>query len=192
MFVRRCVPIAVLFALFCPGRAGAQEGGQVGVVMGYPASAGVVWHASDRIAIRPEVNFSYSSGDSSTTTGNLATASSASTVGVGVSGLFYLAGKADLWMYISPKFTYGRNNSSTESAPGSSRSENTSNTYSVAGSFGAQYALGKRFSVFGEVGLVYSWQTSSYSSTTANVIGTDSTANSVGTRTAVGVIVYFQ
>lgn len=191
MFARRWLTLAVLLTSVCAGRAGAQEGGQVGVAMGYPASVGVTWHASDRIAIRPEVNVSFSSGDSAASTGSVVTTSSATTVGVGVSGLFYVAGKDELQMYISPRFTYGRNSSSTESAPGGSRSENTSDNYSLAGSFGAQYALGKRFAVFGEVGVVYAWQTSSFSSTAANVIGNESTGRSVSTRTAAGVIVYF-
>ena len=191
MFVRRWVPLAVVFALLCPARVGAQETGPVGVVMGYPASVGVIWHASDRIAIRPEVTFSFMSGDSSASTGSVVTTSSATAVGFGVSGLLYLGAKSDLRMYVSPRFSYGRNSSSAESAPGDSRSENSSDNYSLAGSFGAQYALGKRFGVFGEVGVVYAWQTSSFSSTAANVIGNESSGNSVSTRTAVGVTVYF-
>jgi hypothetical protein len=191
MLVGRWVPIAVLLMSICAGRAGAQEGGRVGVVMGYPASAGVIWHVSDRIAFRPEVNVSFTAGDSTASAGSVLTTSSATAVGVGVSGLFYVAGKDDLRMYISPRFTYGRNSSSTESSPGGSRSENTSDNYSLAGSFGAQYALGKRFAVFGEVGVVYAWQTSIFSSTAANVIGNESTGSSVSTRTAAGVIVYF-
>jgi hypothetical protein len=191
MKFRGAASAAALLSVLSCGTSLAQDASRVGVAMGYPASVGVIWEATNRIAIRPEVTFSFVSGDSSTATGTPAGTSRSWTVGVGASALFYLGGTGDLRTYISPRFSYGHNSSSSELAPGGSSSENAGSTYSVTGSFGAQYALGKRFSVFGEAGLAYAWQTSSFSSTAANVIGTTSTANSVGTRTAIGVIVFF-
>ena len=58
--------------------------------------------------------------------------------------------------------------------------------FSGAGSFGAQYAMGSKFSVFGEVGLGYSRSISPTSS-----IYSKTTSTTWSTRTGVGVIVYF-
>jgi hypothetical protein len=180
-----------LAAVLCAGTAAAQESGSVGVVTGYPASIGVVWRVSTCVAIRPEVSLSKMSGDTTSTGVALVTSSSAWTVGVGASALFYLADRDGLRPYISPRFSYGRNSSTTESPTSSAGAENWSDTYLIAASFGAEYSLGRRFAVFGELGLSYSRQTSAYRSTAANVIGSDSTANVVGTRSAVGVILFF-
>jgi hypothetical protein len=179
-------------AAFGAGTAVAQEeSGQIGVVMGYPASVGVLWRAHDHVAVRPEISFVRTSGESTTNGTASGSINDSWSVGFGASALFYLGTGDGLRTYVSPRFSYVRNSASTESAPGALRSENWSHTYSLAGSFGAEYALVKRFSVFGEVGLAYARQTSAYRSSTPNVLGNDSTASSVGTRSAVGVIVYF-
>ncbi len=50
----RIVRTAVLMLLVCGvGRAYAQDDPRVGLTMGYPTSVGVLWHVTDRIAIRP-------------------------------------------------------------------------------------------------------------------------------------------
>ena len=66
-------------------RADAQEKGQAGITMGYPASIGVLWHLSDRVAIRPE--FSFTNTDSSSV--SLVSAGTQFwSLGTGVSALF--------------------------------------------------------------------------------------------------------
>ena len=68
----------------------------------------------------------------------------------------------------------------------------------VSGSFGAQYALGRRFSVFGELGLGFSRTTTSPtpSSTSiaaggsTSIVGTSS-SSTLGTRSGAGVVLYF-
>ena len=47
--------------------ADAQEKGKTGVTLGYPASIGLLWHVTDRIAIRPEFSFAFTSNDVTTT-----------------------------------------------------------------------------------------------------------------------------
>ena len=42
--------------------AAAQDGGKAGITMGYPASIGILWHAGDRVAIRPEFSISGNNG----------------------------------------------------------------------------------------------------------------------------------
>ena len=61
------------------------------------------------------------------------------------------------------------------------------NSWSLTGSVGAQYALGKRFGVFGEVGFGYQHS----HETGGSLIQTDITSHTIGTRTGVGVILYF-
>jgi hypothetical protein len=190
MTLRGLAVVTVVLSAVGAGTAAAQEGGRVGVVMGYPASVGLLWRPSDGVAIRPEISLSRMSGDSTTSGSAAASTSSSWSVGAGVSALFYLGHGDGLRTYLSPRFSYVRNSATTE-ASGTFRAENWSNNYSVAGSFGAEYALGKRFCVFGEVGLGYTRQTSGYRSDAANILGSDSTANTVGTRAAVGVIVFF-
>jgi predicted porin len=61
------------------------------------------------------------------------------------------------------------------------------NTYDVSGSFGAQYALHRRFSVFGEVGLLIRDTTSNAAFTT-----TSSSVTSARPLTGIGAILYFK
>ena len=52
----RCAVLAA-GVLLATVSANAQEQGQTGIAMGYPSSIGVIWHATDNLAIRPEVSF---------------------------------------------------------------------------------------------------------------------------------------
>lgn len=195
--MRRALTVAALVLLTAGvGSAGAQEGARVGLVMGYPAAVGLQWQASSRIAIRPEVNLGRSSSEGTSTGGSQGSSSSWST-GVGVSALVYLGGKDEgLRTYVSPRFGYTHNSSTSNSVPSPAASayssENTANTYAVAGSLGAEYTLGKRFAAFGEVGLSYAHQDSTGLQSTIGLSATGtSSASTVGVRSAVGVILFF-
>jgi hypothetical protein len=188
---RSCALAGIILLAVGAGTAGAQERGRVGLVLGYPASIGAIYAVSPRVAVRPEASLSWTAGESTSPGTTVASTSRSWSVGVGVSALVYLGGWDGLRTYLSPRFSFTRNRSASEPVPGLSRSENRSTTYAAAGSWGAQYSLGRRFSVFGEVGLSYARQTSSYTSSLPNVLGTDSTANTVSTRSAIGAIVSF-
>jgi opacity protein-like surface antigen len=164
--------------LFVPSAAAAQEPGDIGVFMGYP-SLGLVWQVSEKVAIRPEIAFSSTSTEveSSFSTGT----SQGWNLRFGGSALFYLKDADRLRTYVAPQFTYSRTHTETSS----SQSEAAGNSYGFAGLFGAQYSLNDRFSVFGELGLAYTH------STLSDLISTDSQADNWGTRTGVGVILYF-
>jgi hypothetical protein len=184
--------VLAALALGLASGTSAQESPKVGVVMGYPASVGVLWHVTENVAIRPDLTASRTTGDS--TTAGIPASSVSSTawqLGVGASALLYLTSHEGLRTYVSPRFVYSRNSSSTDTTPGGSASENVTETYSVAGSFGVQYSLVRRFAVFGEVGLAYAHQASSYSSSLPNVIGSIGSTDNVGTRGSFGVIFYF-
>jgi hypothetical protein len=188
-------------ALFSTTTAYAQETGRVGITMGYPASIGIIWHVSDRVAVRPELSWSETSSESTssltfssqgtTTVTTTRTSSDGYTVGVGASGLLYVRKSEGLSMYVSPRVAYTRtSNTTTPGSPlaASSSAKFTTSGYLASGSFGAQYALGRRFGVFGEVGLAYSHSTNSNS---LSIVGGNNTAGSISTRSGAGVVLYF-
>jgi hypothetical protein len=180
----------VVLGMCTAGTALAQDTGRVGVVLGYPASIGVVWQASGRVAVRPQVTINGSWGDSTPTTTTAPSSGftiSGWATSVGAAAIFYVGDRAGLRTYVAPAVSYGWSSSTTES--GQSRSENTSSAYLLSGSLGAEYALGKRCAVFGELGLAYTRQDSELRLATA---GSDSTTHTIGVRSAIGVILYFK
>ena len=164
--------------------ANAQEAGQVGITMGYPASIGVMWHVSDSVAVRPEIAFSTSSSSNDF-------GADTTTVSGGASGLFYVAKWDHVRAYVSPRFSYGH---STSDSTGTIGITSKSSTYNVVGSFGAQYTPHKRFAVFGETGFGYNRSKASTTTVVVPVVlpPTTSTLTGFGTRTGVGVIFYFK
>jgi hypothetical protein len=172
--------------------ANAQEAGQVGLTMGYPASIGVLWHASDSVGVRPEIAFSTSTSDNEF-------GADTTNVSGGASGLFYVAKLDRVRAYVSPRFSYGH---ATSDSAGTIGIALKNSTYNVVGSFGAQYTPHKRFAVFGETGVGYSRSKTSTTTVVSTVVlppgleparpTTTSTLTGFSTRTGVGVIFYFK
>jgi hypothetical protein len=178
----------------------AQEPGQFGLTMGYPAAIGVVWHATDRVGIKGEVNFVLSSSEIDASPLLSGRETHTDSFGVGIAGLFYVSRNDNVSTYFSPRFAYAKITSESEGPDFSIslpvplpipipsldiRSESSS--YSFAGSFGAQYSPNRRFGVFGELGLNYaSQQTESSPFSLSEIEG-----SAFGVRSAVGVILYF-
>ena len=176
---KRFVPAVVLLLGLVAAGANAQDTRQVGVAMGYPSSIGLIWRASDTVALRPEFSFSGGSTGSSSPGGY---SSDTTAWGLGVSALFYARKWDKASAYLTPRFSYSHTSTTaTQLLAGTpSTAENHGNAYSIAGSIGAQYSLSRRFGVFGEVGFAYTHQTSTYTAV-------ENTANTWGTRTAIGV-----
>ena len=179
MRVGRWVLLA-LIGIGVPEMASAQDVGQTGITMGYPESIGLLWHVTDKVAVRPEFSFNHSTTDTNVPFINDSISSTA--VGVGASVLFYLKQYDSLRTYVAPQWTYDH------AGPGSGT---TSHANSISGLFGAQYALGKRFSVFGETGLAFSRSTAKGDVAIATTDVLTVKGNSFGTRTGAGVILYF-
>ena len=173
MVTRRVPGLVLGMTLLGCAAAGAQEHGKVGVTMGYPASIGVIFHATDKVAIRPELSFAKNTID------GVRLNSENWNIGTGVSALFYLASHEHVHTYVSPRFTY------TRSSTNIGGSDTTSTAWGALGSFGAQYSPTPKFSVFGEVGIGYTRQRSESGLTGLQIKG-----NSVGSRTGVGIIFY--
>jgi Outer membrane protein beta-barrel domain len=182
--VTRVVPIVVVvLSLISAVAAEAQETGQAGLTMGYPGSIGFLWHPTDRVGIRPEISFGLSSGD----LGTSLFSSDAWNLGLGVTGIFYLGRWDNLRTYVSPRFSFSRARSLSQSDnPFLPDSEVTTSTYSATGSFGAQYSISRKFSVYGEAGFGYTRGTLS-----GSPLDLESTHETWGTHSGVGVVFYF-
>lgn len=202
MNIARIGLIFSLAAISGVASAGAQDRGQVGITMGYPASIGIIWHMTDGVALRPELSFARSSSESTTTatlttfppgtytTTSQTTSNTSWQVAVGVSALFYVGKWDALRTYVSPRIAYSRTSftsSNSTITPLLGPSDTIGSSYFAAGSFGAQYSLAKRFGVFGEVGAGYT-----RGKTSSGTLGrSESRTNSFGTRSGAGVILYF-
>jgi hypothetical protein len=162
--------------------ASAQDAPRVGLTAGYPGSIGVLWHTSERTAVRPEFSFATNSSSSQSL---VDATSDFSSVSAGISVLFLSPLRDNLKMYVAPRFAY------TVTTGSSDLTDSTTNMYSVGGVFGGHYALGRRFALFGEAGLQYIHQTSSVTTSIGAGIRTTGRGDSVATRTGVGVVIYF-
>jgi hypothetical protein len=209
------MPLFLIAMAAAPGAAHAQDAPKVGLTMGYPGSIGVLWRVADRVAVRPEITLSRSTGEArgSDLAGVAPSSTDESTgVGAGISALFYVRRSDALRAYVSPRFAYTR--ASTSASTGGSTvvalstSNSTFQSYLTSGSFGAQYALGRRFGVFGEVGVSYSRTSTAVSSTfttglttfvngvvtqstRAQTISSSGHSSTIAARSGVGVIIFF-
>jgi opacity protein-like surface antigen len=170
--------------------------------MGYPSAVGLIIHVTDSLAIRPEFAFTQSSLETEVSSSAVRLELNDSDIwsyGVGISALVYLSKDDDLRTYLSPRFAYSRSATDTTSPTSGSlpvvETEIRGSTFSIAASFGAQYSLNRRFSVFGELGAAYSdsetTSTSSGGSGVPFAIRISSSGSGWGLRSGVGVIWYF-
>ena len=185
--MRYAVIIAVLLAIPTAPAAG-QDAGQVGLSVGFPGLIGLTWHATEAIAIRPDFSFSHTHSDSTTSE----VESGSWVVGFGASALFYTGTRRDnVRAYLSPRFGYART-SSDVTGPFTSPTQRQ-NSYQYSGSFGVQYMPTKRFSVYGEAGVLYQTSEATFATTTAGVSTEGkSTTDTFGTRAGVGIVWYFK
>jgi hypothetical protein len=183
------VVLAAIAALAVPTVAFAQEKGDAGLTMGYPGAIGVIYHVTDRFAIRPEITFALSNGKSESPFST--TEADSATIGVGVSGIFYLKQVDKLRTYVCPRYSYSHSESTTTSSiltpiVDDEESTSTHKAHSFVGTFGAQYAVHERFSIFGEVGAGFT-----HTASRSELSGLSSSSNQLTTRTGAGVVFYF-
>jgi hypothetical protein len=201
--------LIVVWLVLPAASSSAQEKGQIGITMGYPASVGIVWQIAERVAVRPEISLSQSSvttvstltvsfGNQTQTTQTQASSETTS-VATGVSGLLSLWKRDSLSAYVTPRYAYTRGTASQVTPDSVLASDVVTTSHLVSGSFGAHYALGKRFGVFGEVGIAYTrvnLETPSFSGSPTLVPSAStrstSTNRGVSTRSAAGVVLYFR
>ena len=180
MRIWQLVSLAGCLLLAESSAARAQDTKKVGVTMAYPTSIGLIWPASNKVAVRPEFTISGSSVESPSGLDG-----SSWNVGTGVSVLFYLKDYERVRTYFTPRFDYSRSSSSSDTGSASIPSIDTTRWASDgSGSFGVQYAPGDKFGVFGEVGFGFSY------SKLPSLTGSDGHATAWGMRSGVGVIFY--
>jgi len=199
----RTVFVILSALLLLPRAAQAQNTPRFGIAMGYPAQVDVVWRLADWLAIRPEINWTRSTTESTATstvfngatvtTMQVTTTSESNGVGTGISALIYVAKRDALRTYVAPRFVYARTTNSTDLGialptlvPPNPRT--TTSNYTVTGSLGAQYDVARHFGVFGEVGFAYGHSRVSPETTLTR---SSATSNSYGLRSGAGVILYF-
>jgi hypothetical protein len=175
-----CVMGAAMW-LCTAAAASAQDKGDAGLSVSAPQAIGIIWHASERLALRPDVTFGFSETDGE----GVGLDVSSKSFGVGISLLLYTRRWDDLRLYVSPRFTYSRASSDVDNSLDGA--DSTFSGWGLAGSVGGQYALGTRFGVFAEAGLSFASQESE----TASIFTTNRSTWSFGTRTAIGGILYF-
>lgn len=187
MKTRIVVGIAMLAFASTPAFAQQSQTKSAGIVLGTGSSIGILWHASENVALRPEVTLSKTTNESTSVisaSSTVTTTTDTWATGFGGSVLFYTAKWDNLRAYVSPRLIYNHSKSTSTSTVTSTSSNNT---YSASGSVGAQYALGTRFAVFGEVGLAFSW----VPETTNSLNSGKSSAHAFGTRSTIGGVLYF-
>ena len=214
--MRRILLLGAAVLALVPRAAAAQDTPALGLVMGYPAQVGILWKVSDRVALRPAIDWSRSESDSTTTTTTIlgvpsipsittttTSASSNWSVGAGVSALIYLSTREALRTYVAPGFAYSRTSTTIQST-GTINSGTIpipptiigptaqhASTYTTTGVFGAQYTLAARFGLFGELGLgyVHSGEVPVFS--VGSIVQRDASNWSLAVRSGVGVILFF-
>ena len=82
--------------------AWAQDKGDTGLTISAPSAIGLIWHASDRLAIRPDFSFGFTETDGEGTLPDI----SSKSFTLGVSALLYTHRWDELRLYVSPRFTY--------------------------------------------------------------------------------------
>lgn len=171
--------LAAVFAVCAsPVPASAQERGDVGLVIALPTDVGVIWHVTERVAVRPEINFSFGSTEIE---GALASVEqSGRGFSLETSVLFYLGAIDGVRTYVAPRVAFDW------ASIDSGASEVSNDGMEASLSYGAEYSPVPRFSVFGEIGLEFA------RSTTSADPGLDieSRTSTWGPRTQVGVILY--
>ena len=150
--------------LFAPTLARAQENGRIALTVSTPADLGVLWHISDRVGVRPEINASHSR-----TTGTSAILGAA----LSTSLLLYTSSAGATRTYLAPRL----------SARLTFQETAQDQVFWAAGlSFGAQHRFDRaRLMVFAEGGVQASWFERALG------LGGNVSATQWSTRTAIGL-----
>ena len=193
---------AAAAVVLLPHTAAAQPPGPLGLVVASPGSVGVLWQATDRIAVRPLLSFQRTSLKAEYNLdpeilayyGLLGLSlpvlepEAYWSVNLDVGVLVTLAQRDALRLYVAPQI--GRNWASTPVRDASN------STIRAQGLFGGQYALSDRFSLFAETGLEVQRNTReavlpSIGALYALDSFTKTTTTSVGTTSSVGLVFHF-
>jgi opacity protein-like surface antigen len=219
MAARSSIRIGVLFLVFAAlmaSAAEAQDEKRFGVVAAaFPGSIGFQWQVADVFAVRVDGSYTYSSTENSSgdeilqllpsLPGSIFPSVQIDTelknhaTSLAFSGLFTIHKREQFRLYLAPRFAmnWSRSRSTTTITglptgqsilPGIAPADrdSTSTAPSAGASLGASYRLGERFGVFGEAGFQYTKV-----NLDDDLFAAERSATTIGTRTTVGVIVFF-
>jgi hypothetical protein len=206
MTTARALQTIVLTVLVLGGssRALAQAPPRFGVVIGYPAAAGVMWRATDRFAGRAAVSWNHGSRDTERSSLSCFELSpcpldipaaadhiSSTSWTLEVAAPIYLEpSTADpVRIYVAPAFALNRNTSTSPAVAFGSDDDTVSMRYQLSGSFGVEYRAAARLAMFAEAGVATSWLPAS-NDVILESLGRTRT-RLTGTQAGVGVVVYF-
>ena len=144
---------------------------------------GVIWNINDRVAILP--GFSISHGWSSFSSNSSNTDTS---LQLNAALRFYIQEWKGLEFYLSPKYSYGWGKSELRSDIITLNGKNHS--HRVSGSWGLQYPISNRLSIFGDIGIEYARNSISTAATISS--STSSKSNLVGTVGTWGLILFLK
>jgi hypothetical protein len=155
--------LSCLALLLSAGPASAQQERRTGLVMAAPAQVGFFWTLTDRVAVRPDLSWVWSTStlDAPSIIDGFDYSSSATTsrVSFGVSLLFYLGGD-QVRTYVAPRYAVSRTSASLETdvglpeIPGLFLPDRQDSQLAHSGgcSFGVSHLLHERLGLFGEAG----------------------------------------
>jgi opacity protein-like surface antigen len=174
--MKKCIPILFVLLLFLPASLSAEENEAEEFKFGltFP-DIGAIWHMTDRIAFLPGISFTHSWSEFGTNDETYNNSSNALVINAGLR--FYLYDWEDLRFYVSPGYRFGWVDSESDF------SANTSYGHGVSGAWGLQYALNKRLSLYGDIGVSYNRTSPS---------DTDGHSSLFGTRGTWGLILYLK
>ncbi len=165
---------------------------------------GVIWRFTDKIAFLPDVALGRNWGtlnsslasDASQGLSNGDNHSYSVTVNAGLR--FYLREWKGMNFYLTPRYSYGythTDNSNFSSGTTANSSVSQNRSHAVSGSWGLEYAITKRLSIFGDIGARYSRANSDISTQIApptSAYSSRQKINSVSTIGTWGLIVYLK
>jgi hypothetical protein len=179
-------PLVLALIAITVDTAIAQSAGQFGLSIGYPSTIAFHWQVTDGFALRPEVSMVASSTETLPPPVAADSESKTMQTSLGLSGLLYVKRWEGLRTYLSPRVVYTRG--SAETRLPTTVLERQMSGFAVAGSFGVQYSLADRFSVFGEAGVSHATTTLR---SAPGLPASEASTRSVATRTVAGVTFVF-
>jgi hypothetical protein len=168
--------IVVGLLLFGSSSGQAQAERHLALTVAQPGALGLLWHVGKQLALRSDLTFARTTSES-----RGVESSSWSATG-GLSILVPVVRIDSLRMYFVPRFSYRH-----LSSDGITRAK----TYSLDGAFGVQHDLSRRFGVFGEAGLRYSYLTQQVTGVTGGVLP-GGRAITWSTTAGVGLLLYLR
>lgn len=190
--------LTLLAASLFPIAASAQTDRRIGVTLGHPVQVGVMWHVTDRVAVRPEVSFSAGSTETEIEFGGLPGSprrtttieGDLSSVAIDLNLLITVKSWDAVRVNLVPSYKYLRTTSTSIASffvggapPTIAAEESTSHDHFGGGALGVQFTPHQRFGIFAEAGLQY----------TSSVRGLDGDfkLKALGTAGTIGVVLYF-